>query len=162
MFFLWVRLISLWVQMIFQEVQSRTNSQIHKWSHKHRSSRKVTSKHVCVHIVYLKSDDIDMNHKVLKFPPHYSKPKEKKPKRIQNERGKIVTKTVVQERNQVLIIDSFDFCETQSHIVHWLSSTIFTRLSIFRSERPVSTISPLYIMPNVTYERINKIAIPSL
>ena len=98
--------------MIFQEVQSRTNSQIHKWSHKHRSSRKVTSKHVCVHIVYLKSDDIDMNHKVLKFPPHYSKPKEKKPKRIQNERDKIVTKTVVQERNQVELLDklfsSFD------------------------------------------------------
>ena len=59
--------------------------------------------------MYLKSIDIDMNHKVLKFPPHYSKPKEKKPKRIQNERDKIVTKTVVQERNQVLIVDSFDF-----------------------------------------------------
>ena len=98
--------------MIFQEVQLRTNSQIHKWSHKHRSSRKVTSKHVCVHIVYLKSDDIDMNHEVLKFPPHYSKPKEKKPKRIQNERDKIVTKTVVQERNQVelleLLFSAFD------------------------------------------------------
>ena len=144
MFFLWVRLISLWVQMIFQEVQSRTNSQIHKWSHKHRSSRKVTSKHVCVHIVYLKSDDIDMNHKVLKFPPHYSKPKEKKPKRIQNERDKIVTKTVVQERNQVLIIDSFDFCETQSHIVHWLSSSIFTCLFVRPSAWWHFHLSPLY------------------
>lgn len=105
MFFLWVWLISLWVQTIFQEVQSRTNSQIHKRSHKHRSSRKVTSKHICVHSVFLKSDDIDMNHKVLKFPPHYSKPKEKKPKRIQNERDKIVTKTVLQERNQVELLD---------------------------------------------------------
>ena len=55
--------------------------------------------------MYSKSDDIDMNHKVLKFPPHYSKPKEKKPKRIQNERDKIVTKTVVQERNQVELLD---------------------------------------------------------
>ena len=35
-------------------------------------------------------------------------------------------------------------------------------LTIFRSEQPVLTIFPPYIIPKRTYERIKKIAIPSL
>ena len=33
---------------------------------------------------------------------------------------------------------------------------------LFRSERPVSTIFPAYILPNGTYERINKLRYPLL